>query len=307
MRLFLLSFLLIANVALRFPGTEPMGKKVSGIINKAASRLYEKNETNNYPFLSKAQNDSLARMSLAVRKLLAQENQAVVSSLAQEARMIDPKNHFSFVLEAVVAESQGNRKEANEFLEQFLLESRKFGKFEETFLKWGEFHQLRHSIYVLLKSRGVSFKGKEKQLHLWVSYVTFFRYLLQPDRKDRLIHLFFMVTSLAGGVLLLMAFLRGRDFSQPYFGMLLMMYMAFLTAFGLWMFDIAFGLPFGWNRFVAVPIFLLLSVIAPAATEVVLYIKDKHAPLEPGYVRCPHCQAVIVALSVECSVCRKKI
>ena len=97
------------------------------------------------------------------------------------------------------------------------------------------------------------------------------------------------------------------DFVASKAGMLLLLYVVIWIAYGLWIFDLAFGLPWGWSRRYAVPLFFAFSIVCVAVGEIYSYVAERRRPLEEGYRRCPHCHAIIVLLSVQCSECGKKV
>ncbi len=283
----------------------------SGGIQEAASRR---------SFKLKPMNDSLEKTALAVRSmsgLFRRANQgktageipgseAHARQLLDEARQAYPENSFAILLQAILSNAAGNMIQANQFFEEYLQKSKTHCEFDRAFIKWGEFHTLRRIVYELLRSRGVKFEGREKEIQAVVPYAEFIRFLTHPASEDRVMNLFFITVTLGGAVLLVFASLARMDFIRfPGFS-LLVFYMAAWLAYGCWIVDLAFGLPFHLRR-VETNFFFLGGGLFLAAWEGYLYWKELHGPLAPGYKRCPHCREVIVSLSVECFNCRKPV
>ena len=86
---------------------------------------------------------------------------------------------------------------------------------------------------------------------------------------------------------------------------LAVLYTAVWSGYGCWIFDLAFGLPFHFDRKVTAAVFLTGGILL-SAVEAYVYFKEIRS-LAPGYKRCPHCGEVIVSLSLECFHCRKPV
>jgi len=282
------------------------GDEFGSIIKKASIRL--QGAAQKRPLKLKGWNASLSKTAKAARILASKGGDYEEAIRDLEAARADyAGNSFSYLLEAVIRSTQGKKEEANKMFEQFLLQSRTFTKFEESFLHWGEFHTLRRSVYELLKARGITFEGREKDIQVVVPYQEFFKYVMSPGREDWVMNLSFIFLIIGGGVLLIIASLAGVDFYKSIPGNFIVMYLAVWIAYGLWIFDLAFGLPWGLSRFSAIPVFLLSCVVSLAALEYWAYWREHKRPLEPGYRKCPHCGAVILKLATECSQCRRKL
>ena len=140
-----------------------------------------------------------------------------------------------------------------------------------------------------------------------VPFDAFFHYLLDSHRKDFATNLFFVLLVFGGGLFLIIGSILGIDFAASKIGTLFLMYLVLWIAWILWVFDLIFGLPWGWDRHTVVPVFFALSAGVFSFCEFCSYVKDRWAPLERGYRRCPFCRAVIVELSIECPHCRNKV
>lgn len=284
--------------------TPDYGAQFSSIITKASIRLQEAAEKRSLRL--KNWNDSIAVTAAAVRAMAGKKSPEEIYPLLAEARRIHPKNNFAILLQGLIRNSQGDTEGANRLFREFLYESRTFTEFEEGFLKWGEFHLLRRVIYQLLKSRGISFEGDEKKIQVNVPYEAFFQYVMNPSRQDFWMNVLFVVLIVAGGFLLAAAGLRGADFTASA-GSFAAVYVMIWVAYGLWIFDLAFGLPFGWSRMTVVPVFLGISCGTVFLSEIILWFKERSRPVADGYKKCPFCREVILELAIECPYCRKKI
>ena len=261
-------------------------------------------------FRIKAMNDSLELTARAAYGINSGSNSpavlAVLADLA-EARRIYDRNSFAWLLEAVVANAEGNTEHANRCYENFLIGSRTFSEFEESFLKWGEFHFLRRIVYEILKSRGVSFEGREQAIQVRIPYEKLILYGMKPGTLDMTANILFLVLILGGAVGLVLLALSGADFSDMIPSGLLLLYIAVWIAYGTWIFDLAFGLPWKLNRIWVVPIFLgalFFQFLAAVAHKI---WKEYYRPVAEGFRRCPHCRGVIEVLLIECRYCRKLI
>ena len=259
------------------------------------------------PFRFTAMNDSLEKMAAAVRGMQTNQPDGAVWELLEASRKAYPENSFSLLLQGLMLDYQGRQDEANQVLENFLLNSRTFSEFEEKFLKWGEFHSIRRYVYELLLVRGVTFEGREQDIQVQVPFREFFEYAMSPDRPDVIYNIFFVVIILVGAVGLIIAQLMEVDFSQPVVRNLPGLYGIVWLSYALWIVDLAFGLPFGWNRMIVIPILLGGSLGYAVVLEALSYYQARNQPLEQGFKRCPYCKDVVVQLAVQCSHCRKSI
>lgn len=301
-----LSFFLMSPAQIEMPGDAPgPGEVFSNIIRKAAIRLQDAEA--NRSLKLKHWNDSLGRMAAAVRLMATKGSPEAIWQHLEESRRAYPKNSFAILLQAVLLSSQQEQSKADTYFEEFLLNSRTFSEFEEAFLHWAEFHQLRRTVYHLLLSHGIDFKGREKEIQIYIPYESFFAYVMNPERNDFVINIMLVGLIVFGGVLLIIGSLRGMEFNSPLATWLGLSYLMIWIAYGFWIFDLAFGLPFGWSRLKIVPLFLFISIGALGLMEARAYWIERNRPLAEGYRRCPRCRAVIVKLSIECPVCRERL
>ncbi len=259
------------------------------------------------PFRLKNLNDSLEKMALASQGMRTEQSPAVIQSHLIDARKLYPQNYFSILLEAVLVDSQADRAASSRLLEEFLIRSRTFTEFEEAFIKWAEFHQIRRYVYDLLLERGIDFKGREKEIQVQIPFAEFFRYAMSPDRPDVFYVVFFVASILIGAVLLILGHFMEVDFSRPILRNLPAFYVMIWLSYGVWIMDLAFGLPFEWKRSVVIPILLVGSAGYMTILEGISYYKERNRPLEEGYRRCPHCRQPVVLLAIECPHCRRKL
>ncbi|MBI3307396.1 MAG: hypothetical protein HYZ84_06310 [Candidatus Omnitrophica bacterium] len=275
------------------------------IITRASIKLQEVAPKRRFKL--KSWNDSLEKTAQAALGMASREKPEVIQVRLDEAVQNYDQNSFAILLKAILASSQQNGKEANRFYEEFLLKSRTFSEFEQTFLKWGEFYFLRRTVYEILASRGVSFAGREKAIHMRTPYEQLILYGTKPGGWDRLMNIVFIVLILGGAVALVFWALAGAQFWEVVPSGILGLYVAVWVSYGTWIFDLAFGLPGGLSRFTVVPIFFGSMTLLFVISVVRHFWLERLRPLETGYRRCPHCHAVIEMLLIECSSCRRKI
>ena len=132
-------------------------------------------------------------------------------------------------------------------------------------------------------------------------------YLLDPDPRDQVMSIMFVILTLGGGVFLIVCQLMGLDFDQPIWRNLPGMYGIVWLAYSLWIVDLVAGLPFGVTRFEAVPGLLCFSIFCFLLREIAAWQKDRTRVPAEGYRFCPKCRAVIVQISVECPECHHKL
>jgi len=281
------------------------GSQFWKIVKKATERLQVVG--NRRPLRLGHLNESLEKTAVAARGMLVGGDENEIWRLLEEARSDYDKNSFAILLEAMILSARGNREGANQLYELFLLKSRTFSEFEETFLKWREFHMLRRHVYDYLLSQGVSFEGREEEIQVRIPYEELMKYVMNPKDQDQLWSVVFVLLILGGGVGLIIANLMGVDFESPVIRVLPIWYLVVWLSYALWMFDLAFGLPFGWNRSWAIPILSGITIGGSLAMEGYAYWVERKRPLEQGYQRCPNCQSVILHLLVECPYCRRKL
>lgn len=259
------------------------------------------------PYRLKAMNDSLASMAEAVKLMASSGDYAAIRALLSAAQNQYPDNVFAVLMEAILVNSRGTPGDANRVFERFLIKSRTYSEFEKPFLKWGEFHALRRSVYELLKARGVQFKGREKEILVKIPFEDFFHFLRNPGSFDQSMCYGFFVALLIGGAGLLIFGIQGGDFSRHIALCFLLFYLAIWIAYGLWLLDLFFGLPWGWTRFYAVPVFLAVMLVLDVSFLLKGMWDEYHRPLEKGYRRCPGCRAVVERVRVECPACRRAL
>lgn len=281
------------------------GEEFGKIITRASIRLQE--VAPKRPLKLKALNDSLDKTAKAALGMATKERPEVIEGFLDEAVKTYEQNSFAVLLQAILAGSQQDEQKANQLYEGSLLKSRTFSEFEQLFLKWGEFHFLRRTVYGILISRGISFAGREKEIRVRTPYEQLILYGTKPGGWDRFMNIAFLVIILGGAVGLVFWALAGARFWELVPGGVLGFYVAVWVSYGTWIFDLAFGLPWGWSRFAVVPLFLVsVTVLFLAAAGRHLWA-ERLRPLEMGYRRCPHCHTVIEALLIECPFCRRKI
>ncbi len=328
---FIFSLFVLATGSITTPQDKAdSSERFGAIITAAAIKLQE--SASRRPFKIKAMNDSLEKTAGALRLLASRrqvpaqpldmltrgpltpaafsmnsvKTEKEIMQLLEEARGIYPENSFAVLIQAVTRNAAGDTASANRYFEEYLLGSRTYADFDREFLKWNEFHTLRRYAYELLRTRGVNFKEREKEIRVRVPYEQLLRYVTHPEPQDRILNLFFVAVIFGGGVLLVLASLAGMEFYRSLGFSLLALYWSVWLAYGCWIYDLAFGLPWGWNRYTTAAVFLALG-IAAGLGEMLASWREARRPLAEGYKRCPHCKEIIVSLSVECFRCKKKL
>lgn len=323
----LFSLCVLATGSIETPQDRDPSARIGEIIKQAAIKLQE--SASRRPFKIKVMNDSLEKTAEAMRFLASRpkpqpeaapvihtgplspvtlpagaEAPKEALNLLEEARRIYPENSFAALARAITLNAAGSTAEANQAFEDYLLASRTFTDFDREFLRWNDFHTLRRYAYEILRSRGVDFENRENQIQVRRPYEQLIHYVTHPQPQDRILNLFFIAVLLGGGVLLVLAAMGGMEFYRSLGFCLLAMYLAVWLAYGFWIFDLAFGLPWGLNRYTTSFILLGLGLIVGAA-EMVTSWRDSHRPVEDGYKRCESCGEINVSLSVECFRCKK--
>ncbi|HNV85874.1 MAG TPA: hypothetical protein PKL97_02765 [Candidatus Omnitrophota bacterium] len=143
-------------------------------------------------FRFKFMNDSLEKTAQAARAMASQENPERIASLLKSARGNYPDNFFAILLDAILTESRGGPQRANRLFETFWDKSAVLTDFEKSFMTPEELNTLRKTVYLLLRSRGVTPKSpKEKaaetqRLLFWAaglaSFLLFFPILSRLNR-----------------------------------------------------------------------------------------------------------------------------
>lgn len=296
------SFLLIAtaNIQMGSESTD-VNSQFGTTIMKASIRLQKVAETR--PFKLKGWNDSILHTAETARLLATNGEASLTEDAIKKAKLSYSKNNFIFLLQAVFVNTQGRTDLANQLFEEFLLKSQTYSEFEEAFISWREYHKLRRIIYELLVYRGVSFEDREEEIQVRIPYEAFFKHILSPKRSDFGLNLLFIVMIFGGALLLIFAHMSGIDFSRSLGGSLIVFYFFVWVAYGLWIIDLAFGLPFGLTRFTVVAVLLPAAAVILTMLEIRNYHSEQNQPLEAGYIRCQKCRKVILKLSVECPNC----
>ncbi len=248
-----LAFCLAGFVQVESAETPDYASEFGRIITKASAQLQEASAKR--PFRFTHMNDSLARTAEAALAMAQQGDSENILRLLRRAQLDYPDNSFAVLLEGVIANARGDIPGANRVFERYLLTSRTFGAFDEAFLKWGEFHFLRRMVYEILRSRGVSFEGREKKIRVRIPYEQLIQYGLAPGHWDRWVNIFFLAVIILGGFVWVIALLRGEDMHEFWAAGLTGIYLAVWVSYLTWIFDLAFGLPWGWTRFAVVPVF----------------------------------------------------
>lgn len=302
----LLSLFFLATANIQIGQEDPdYGKRFGRIIKQASINIQE--VARRRPFRLKNWNNSMEQTAIAARAMASDQHFDVAWEALENARQFHPDNNFAILLQAVLMNSSQGEQAANAYFEQFLFKSITYTEFEESFIKWAPFHMLRRIVYELLVSRGVSFEGREEEIQVRIPYAEFFEYVMRPSHKDWIMNVSFVILILGGAVALILMSLQGMEFSGSIAGTLLTIYMLVWIAYGLWIFDLAIGLPGPWSRHSVVTVFLGTTIGGLILFETYLHWKDRNRPLEDGYRRCPYCRAIIVELSIECSECHRKI
>lgn len=306
MRWFLFAFLFLANASIEV-GTPPpdYGQEFGEILQNAGRRLEQ--QAARRPLRLTNMNESLSRMADATRGMAAGGDRDIIWHLLEESRRLYRENSFPLLLQAVLLSGEGKTDEANEYFLNFMTESRSFTGFEETFLRFGEFHRLRRTVYELLRSRGISFSGKEKEIQARIPYKRLMEYMKDSSAPDALMGYGFLAILLGGGVLLLLTGLMGADFSHHGMGYLVVFYIFTWVAYGVWLLDLVYGLPVGLDRFQIMLLMYAGLLVVLAGVEVVRIRHERSQPLEPGFMRCPKCGEVVPKLLVSCPRCRRSL
>ncbi len=273
-------------------------KKTLEGINQAAKRRLLK---------FKGMNDSLEKTSRAAGMFWNWQSAGPVSSLLDAAQKDYPENHFTLFVEALILDAREDTANANRFFAKFLVEGRTYTDFEKAFLTHEDFQALRREIENLLTGRGISLRGHEDQIADRVPMQGLENYKRKPSRNDQVLNIIFLAVLLGGGVCLILTAFAGAEFWRPVLRSVLGLYLSFWVAYGIWLLDLAFGLPYGVSRFKVIPVFLGATALFLLLRELWAFVREKSRPLETGFKRCPHCNAVILALSVECVYCKRRL
>ncbi|MBN1688873.1 MAG: zinc ribbon domain-containing protein [Candidatus Omnitrophica bacterium] len=296
--------LAVGNIDFSLEQSKNADPQLGVILKQVSARILQ--TASKRPFKLHHLNDSLEKTSSAIEMMIYQKNPRGTIALLKQAKEDYADNAIAVLLEAIVMDHTGETEKANELYEEFLTQSRVLTNFEALFLKWGEFHELRKIIYQMLKKRGVSFAGKELEIKTKTPFRDFVSYVVNPAPEDRFMNILFILVLLLGGGTLAIGAFQGVDFGRPFARSLWNIYILFWFAYGLWIFDLVFGLPWGWSRFQIIPIFLTGFVVVFVGLDIISAWQEKWRPLEKGYRRCPHCRAPVIELMTECPECHEK-
>ncbi len=300
------SFLILATGLIDIGSQEAdFDEALFRILHQAGKRLERAAEQR--PFKIAGMNDSLAATLRALHAMTTTRDSSTILQELEQAEKAYRDNYFAVLLEAMVFDAEKNTQKANALFEQFLVKSRTYNDFYARFLDWPEFHRLRRIVYELLQSRGVTFEGREKEIQVVIPFEEFMKYLVDPKGQDFVMSVTFVVLLVGGAVLFVLAGFSSFVFIGPFTSNLPLLYLIVWLAYAVWMIDLAVGLPFQWSRHAVVPILLGTGLVLSLVSGLAEWWNQKNIPLEEGYRRCPHCKAVILQLSVQCSDCGRGI
>ena len=235
----------------------------------------------------KGMNDSLEKTSRAARMISNWQVADPVLELIQSAKQDYPQNFFTLFLEGLVFDMRGDSSGADRRFEEFLFQGRTHTDFEKTFISQWDFRALRREVENLLAGRGVSLRGQEQQLQDRVPMQGLDTYRRHPARRDEILNIAFLAVIFGGGVCFLFAAFGGAEFWRPGLRSLFGMYLAVWIAYGIWLLDLAFGLPYGVSRFKVIFIFLGATAGLLVLRELAAWVSEKMRPMEKGYKKCP--------------------
>jgi hypothetical protein len=279
------------------------GDGLGKLITKAAAQL--QHAAKKRPLRLAYMNDSLEKMAQATRVMASGQDGRIALDLLEASRRDYKENHFAILLQAINKSVSGNETEADQLFKEFLLNSTTFTGFEETFLKWGEFHMIRRNVHAYLRAKGVPFEGEEKNIQAHIPFEKLIGYATGSDRPDYVMNIAFITILAGGGILLVLLKMTGVDFSRPFLSSVVTLYVISWIAYGIWVTDLAFGLPFGWSRFDVVPIlFIVPTVLLLLSRGITAWIESRQ-PVEAGYKKCSRCRAIMMDVLKECPRCRK--
>ncbi len=300
--LFSLSLLLTANIQM---GSEPAdyGEIFGNIVAKTGMRLQE--AAARRPLKLKSMNDSLADLADASRLMASRGDSGEVLRLLESSRRHQSANSFSWLLEGVWLNAHGRNSEADAAWEKFLVSSRVYSELDKAFIHWDDFHKLRRIAYEMLRSRGVSFEGREKDIQVRVPFAALAKYIRDPAAEDRVMNIVFIAVLFGGLFLFAGVLLTGHSLQTPLFRQLTSLYGVFWFCYGVWFLDLFLELPFGWSRFQLVPGIAGGSLVFVLGQIFLAFMNRRRRIIEDGYKVCPFCRAVITRLHLECPECRR--
>jgi hypothetical protein len=287
--------------------TEPLpyGEEFGAIVRKVSIRLQK--VAAKRPHKLTHLNDSLAKTAEAARQMASGRDLASVFELLREARRDYRDNHFAALLQAIASAAMGKESQANQLFEDYLLASHTFTGFEESFMKWGDFHLLRRSVYTHLQAKGISLEGKKDQIRARIPYEKLVQYAMGRGGEDFKMNIVFVAVLLIGLIFFILSAVTGVDFSRPIMSGLFTMYLVSWIAYAIWITDLAFGLPYGLSRFQVLPFLFGAPLTLLIVTWMMTTWNEHTRPLEAGYRRCRHCREVVMQITVQCPKCHGKI
>lgn len=299
---FSLSLLLTANIQMGSESAD-YGEIFGSIVAKTGMRLQE--AAAKRPLKLKAMNDSLTDLANASRLMASRGDSGEILKFLENSRRHQSANSFSWLLEGIWLNAHGQNSEANAAWEKFLVSSRVYSELDKAFIQWDEFHKLRRIAYEMLRSRGVSFEGREKDIQVRVPFTALAKYIRDPASEDRVMNIVFIAVLFGGLFLFAGVLLTGQSLQSPLFRQLTALYGVFWFCYGIWFLDLFLELPFGWSRFQLVPGIAGGSLVFVLGQNFLTFMNRRRRVIEDGYKVCPFCSAVITRLHLECPECRR--
>lgn len=299
---FSLSLLLTANIQMGSESAD-YGEVFGKIVVKTGMRLQE--AAARRPLKLKAMNDSLADLADASRQMASRGDSGEILRLLKSSRRHQSANSFSWLLEGVWLNAHGRNSEADAAWEKFLIASRVYSELDKAFINWDEFHKLRRIVYEMLRTRGVSFEGREKDIQVRVPFAALAEYIRDPAAEDRTMNIVFIAVLFGGLFFFAGALLTGQSLQTPLFRQLSALYGVFWFCYGIWFLDLFLELPFGWSRFQLVPGIAGASLVLVIGQNILSALNRRRRIIEDGYKVCPFCAAVVPRLHLECPECRR--
>lgn len=299
---FSLSLLLTANIQVGSESSD-YGEIFGRIIAQTGMRLQD--VAVKRPLKLKAMNDALTDLAAASRQMASRGDFNDILGHLKSSRTHQSNNSFSWLLEGVWLNAHGRAPEADIAWEKFLVLSRSYSELDKAFIHWDEFHKLRRIVYELLRIRGVSFEGREKDIQVQVPFRALAQYLQDPAAEDRVMSLVFVTVLVGGFFFFAGAFFMGMSFHTQLFRQLTSLYSVFWFCYGIWLLDLVLELPFGWTRSQIVPGIAGVTIAFMASQNILLFLNRRRRIIEEGYKVCPYCKALITRLHLECPDCRR--
>jgi len=235
------------------------------------------------------------------------EPQKKVLNLLAKARAAYPKNSFALAVKADVLKAAGETIQSRDTWEEYLSQSQDYSSFDREILSRSQFDSLRRYAEKFLRSQGLDFNEVEHQrLLLLPWYERICHFVIHPASGDQVLNQIFIGAILLGAFLFVVCSATGVEVYRSLGISLAVLYAAVWLSYGCWIYDRAYGLPWGVDRIKMVAAILGIACVM-SFYEIWTAWRYANPRLEEGYRRCPHCKQIIVQLSVECEHCRKKI